>query len=162
MDGGRRERMGPTIGLVAAPRRQRGGVCRARDQYDPSPIFRRARDYCERAFSEWYIISTRHHLLAPHQVIGVGEPGLHRLSPQERQQWVEHVAAALLALHTRGSDSPHFVLYASQRYADLLQRAAPDLDIELPLSGLSLRERLRWYDDRLRTQSRVLRRDEPL
>jgi len=48
------------------------------------------------------------------------------------------------------------VLYAGQRHAELLQRANPDLVFELPLSGMSLYQRLRWYDDRLRIASRML------
>jgi hypothetical protein len=37
--------MSRRIALVAAPRARRGGVLRARDEFDPSPLFRRARDY---------------------------------------------------------------------------------------------------------------------
>jgi len=48
------------------------------------------------------------------------------------------------------------MLFASQRYADLLARVAPELPIELPLGGLPLRDRLRWYDERLRVRSRLL------
>jgi hypothetical protein len=144
------------IGLIAAPKRQRGGICRAYDQYDLSPVFRRARDYCDREYGEWYILSTRHGLLTPQQVIGTGEPALHTLSAGERWEWSGRVAAELTARRVRSAEPLTFVLYASQRYADLLLRAAPMLDIEQPLNGMALRERLRWYDERLRLRSRVL------
>ena len=58
------------IGLVAAAKVRRGGVCQAREQFERSPVFRRARDYCERTYDEWYILSAEHALLPPQQVIG--------------------------------------------------------------------------------------------
>jgi len=64
--------MARRIGLVAAPKRHRGGVCRAGEQYAVSPVFRRARAFCERTYGEWYILSTRHHLLPAHRVIAAG------------------------------------------------------------------------------------------
>lgn len=148
--------MARTIGLVAAPKRQRGSISRATEQYDVSPVFRRARDYCDRTFGEWYILSTRYHLLSPQQVIGPGEPVLHALPLEERTQWAECVAASLRERCARSAEPLTFMLYASQRTADLLVRAAPEIAIELPLSGLGLYERLRWYDERLRVESRML------
>ena len=50
--------MARKIGLVAASKRRRGGIARAHDQFDPSPVFRRARDFCDRSYSEWYVLST--------------------------------------------------------------------------------------------------------
>jgi hypothetical protein len=38
----------------------------------------------------------------------------------------------------------------------LLTRASPDVRFEAPLGGLTLGERLRWYDERLRVRQRLL------
>ncbi|MGZ3716473.1 MAG: DUF6884 domain-containing protein [Ktedonobacterales bacterium] len=150
--------MATTIALIAASRRQRGTICRAADQYDLSPVFRRARDFCERTYAEWYILSARHYVLSPLQVIGPDDTHVSILDANDRDIWAEHVARALIARQERSAERVHFALYASQRYADLLQRAAPTLTFELPLSGLGLVERLRWFDQRLRVRSRVLAR----
>ena len=58
--------MARKIGLVAASKRRRGGIARAHEQFEPSPVFRRARDFCDRSYSEWYVLSTMY-LLAPPQ-----------------------------------------------------------------------------------------------
>jgi uncharacterized protein DUF6884 len=150
--------MALTIALVAASRRQRGTICRAAEQYDYSPVFRRARDYCERKYPEWYILSARHYVLSPQQVIGPEDTSVHILDTDDRFVWAEHVTHMLIARQERSAEPVHFALYASQRYADLLQRAAPTLTFELPLSGLGFGERLRWYDERLHVRSRVLAR----
>jgi hypothetical protein len=146
------------IGLVAAARRQRGVLCRACEQFAPSPTFRRARAYCERHYSEWYVLTACDGLVAPQRVLGPGEHTLHTLGPQERAAWSARAATLLRERSARSGEPLVFVLYASQRWAEALQRAAPELALELPLAGMGLRERLRWYDERLRVRSRVLAR----
>lgn len=148
--------MARKIGLVTASKRRRGGIARAHEQFDPSPVFRRARDFCDRSYSEWYVLSTVYLLAPPQQVIGADEPALYLLSAAERLAWAEAVAGQLCARVGRSAEPLTFVLYASQLYADLLVRVVPNLIFEMPLAGMSFVERLHWYDDRLRTQPRVL------
>jgi uncharacterized protein DUF6884 len=148
--------MARRIGLVAAAKARRGGILRARDQFDVSPVFRRARDYCERGGMEWYILSGSYYLLAPQQVIGPDDAFIHALSADLRAAWAAEVARRLQRMRERSGEPLIFTLLASQRYADLLMRAAPDLPLDLPLSGLDLASRLRWFDHRLRVRSRLL------
>jgi hypothetical protein len=148
--------MAREIGLVAAPRARRGGILQARDQFEVSPLFRRARDYCERAGIEWYILSAAHGLLAPRQVIGDGGAAVQELTAEERLRWALDIATHLEALIARSGQPLTFILLASQRYADLLIRAAPHLPLTTPLAGLDTSARLRWFDERLRVRSRLL------
>lgn len=144
------------IGLVAASRARRGGILRARDQFGVSPLFRRARDYCEREGMEWYILSATHALLPPLQVVGDGEIFVQTLTVEERLRWAMDVVMRLDALVARSSQPAIFLLLAGQRYADLLTRAAPRLPLATPLAGLDTAARVRWFDDRLRVRSRLL------
>ncbi len=144
------------IGLVAAPRARRGGILQAREQFDPSPLFRRARDYCERVELEWYILSASHGLLAPRQVVGVGGVVVQTLNAEERLRWASEIVASLAVLIARSGQPLTFTLLASQRYSDLLRRVAPHLPLTTPLAGLDTSARLRWFDERLRVRSRLL------
>ena len=145
------------LALVAAPHRQRGLVCRARDQFSISPLFRRASAYCDRSFAEWYILSARHPVpILPNQVIGPGVCSLHALEADARMEWANHIAQWLNTQTAKSSDPIQWTLFASQRYADLLCRASPDVMIELPLLGLRLGERVRWFDERLHVSQRIL------
>jgi hypothetical protein len=144
------------IGLVAAPRARRGGMLRARDQFAVSPLFRRARDYCERIGVEWYILSATHTLLSPLQVIGDGGTPVQGLTAAERRQWAARVVTRLDALKARSSQRIVFTLLASQRYTELLARVDPRLPLQTPLAGLDTPARLRWFDERLRVRSRLL------
>ncbi|MEO7003744.1 MAG: DUF6884 domain-containing protein [Ktedonobacterales bacterium] len=144
------------IGLVAAAKVRRGGVCQAREQFERSPVFRRARDYCERTYDEWYILSAEHALLTPQQVIGPDGAHLHMVATEKRLRWAKQVAESLAERQRQSTEPLVFVLYASQRYAELLLRVAPDMPLEQPLSGMALRERVRWFDERLQVRSRLL------
>src|SRR5215831_2398238 len=131
---------------------QRGGVYPAAHQFARSPLFRRARDYCERAFDEWFVLCPGRPLLSPRQVIGRLPATLDELAAVERHTWAEMIGQTLREMTTQRSGDAHFVALASQRTVELLARAAPDLRIDAPLGGLTLGQRLRWYDERLRVR----------
>jgi hypothetical protein len=147
-----------TIGLLAASRMQRGVVCPAAEQFDRSPLFRRARDYCQRTLDGWFVLCPGRPLLAPQQVIGATPASLDALAAEARQRWAEAIARALRDIAARRSDEARFVVLASQRTVDLLARAAPDLRFDYPFGGLTLGERLRWYEERLQVRQRLLLR----
>jgi hypothetical protein len=119
-------------------------------------VFRRARDYCDRSYSEWYVLSTVYLLAQPNQVIGADEPALRVMHPAKRAAWAEAVAQQLRQRIARSAEPITFIVYASQHYVETLMRAAPDLTLESPLTGMSFVERLHWYDDRLRIRPRML------
>ncbi|HEX6819022.1 MAG TPA: hypothetical protein VF120_11660 [Ktedonobacterales bacterium] len=137
------------IGLVASSWRQRGTICRATDQFSPSPVFRRARDYCERAFDEWYILTPRYPLALPHQVVGPCTMRIADLGGEERICWVAELSQRLGERWRRSRYPIRFVLFSGARTAELVQRAVPFAEVVLPHAGLSLAERMRWYDERL-------------
>jgi hypothetical protein len=147
-----------TIGLLAASRTQRGVVCPAAEQFDRSPLFRRARDYCQRTLDGWFVLCPGRPLLAPQQVIGATPASLDALAAEARQRWAEAIARALRDIAARRSDEARFVVLASQRTVDLLARVAPDLRFDYPFGGLRLGERLRWYEERLQVRQRLLLR----
>jgi hypothetical protein len=147
------------IGLVAAPRARRGGVLQAREQFDASPLFRRARDYCERVGWEWYILSASHGLLTPRQVVSDNGAHIQTLSPDDRMRWAREIAARLRDLAAHTSQPLEVTLLASQRYAEMIGRAASDIPLITPLAGLGVSERLQWFEERLRVRSRLLTPD---
>jgi hypothetical protein len=151
----RRDVVAQRIGLVGAPRRQRGTVCQARDQFDPSLMFRRARDYCERAYDALYILSPHSGIVRAQQVIGPDAVPFARLDSEQRERWAVQVADELRALCEGSAEPPTFYLFASQRMARALKREAPFATIERPLGGMKVAEQRRWFEQRLRLTPRV-------
>jgi hypothetical protein len=147
--------MAQRIGLIGAPRRQRGTVCQAREQYDTSPIFRRARDYCERTYDALYILSPTHGLVPAHRVIGPDDTPFAHQDLEQKRRWEQQVAGELRAMCERSTEPPTFYLFAGQRVQRALLRAAPFATVEWPLGGMKVAEQRHWFEQRLRITRRV-------
>lgn len=53
------------IGLVSCTKDKREQARKPTDLYMESAFFRKAREYVEKNHDSWYILSAKHHLLAP-------------------------------------------------------------------------------------------------
>jgi hypothetical protein len=132
------------IGLVGCSRLKLSHPGPATQLYC-SPLFRLASRYCSLTCDLWFVLSARHGLVAPDQVLAPYDATLHRLGQEGRRAWAERVLAQL---GRRGLlDAGHrFVLHAGADYAGPL---APLLRAEQPLAGLPIGRRLAWYRQRL-------------
>lgn len=138
------------IGLVSCTKTKRDRPAVAAELYEPSTLFSKARRYCERHHDEWYVLSAKHHLLAPDD--GPIEPYDETLvgAPKaRRREWASVVADELEEGGLLRSDTV-LVIHAGRDYYEELVPLleAFDGEVRLPLEGLGIGERLQWYDDR--------------
>src|SRR5262249_1281589 len=93
----------------------------------------------------WFILSAKHGLVEPAQVLAPYDLALHRLDRSARQAWACRVVEQL---RQRGLlDSGHrFLLHAGADYAEPLATLLP---AEQPRRGLGIGRRLSWYRRRL-------------
>jgi hypothetical protein len=138
----------PTVGLVGCARRKLARAAPATELYT-SPLFRLASRFCAATCNCWFILSARHGLLEPTQVIEPYDATLHGLSRAEKDAWARGVAAQLRERDLL--DGRHrLLLHAGAAYADPL---APHLTAEQPLRGLTIGRRVAWYRRHLATLS---------
>lgn len=120
----------------------------ARDLYT-SPLFRKASAYAEATCDRWFILSAKHGLLAPDEVV---EPYDVKLGRSHRDpakdappiwSWADRVADQLRAAL---SDAPgvRLMLLAGAQYATVARRV--DWPCDEPLQGLGIGERLAWLN----------------
>ena len=130
------------IGLVACGRLKADRPLPARELY-VSPLFRAARAYAERRYGPdyWLILSARHGLVHPDQVLAANDLSLRQLSAAEREAWGDRVATELTDRFPAGT-----VLWF---HAGALYRAAiaPVVvhQVRAPLAGLGIGQQLAWY-----------------
>lgn len=121
----------------------------ARDLY-VSPLFRGSRRYVELACDEWGILSARHGLVLPDQVIEPYDVSLSgysretRLTPEQYREWLLRTFDQVAA---RWGRHVLYIVLAGRGYARALEGFP---HVELPLKGLALGPRLAWLRDRLR------------
>jgi DGQHR domain-containing protein len=128
------------IGLVGCSRRKGAHVAPARELYT-SPLFRLASRYCAASYDLWFVLSARHGLVDPEQVLEPYDTVLRGLDRASRDAWACRVVSQLQQRGLFGSGH-RFFLHAGADYAGPL---AQRLDAEQPLQGLSIGQRLAWY-----------------
>jgi len=126
------------IGLVSCSKSKLARPCAARDLYTASPLFRKARAYCERHYDAWYILSAKYGLVHPDLVIAPYDVTLKTMPQVERRAWGQRVAAQIRQLghHT-------FYAHAGEEYLAHLR----GITIVKVLEGCTIGQRLRWYNE---------------
>lgn len=114
----------------------------ARDLYR-SEVFQHSRAYAERYANEWWILSAKHGLLRPGDVIEPYDMPLSAASPAARQEWLANVTRSMTDV-IRPSDA--ITILAADDYAkpvaeSLVTRA---FRTSVPLECMSTAEKLEW------------------
>jgi len=131
-----------TVGLVSCVSRKRAQATDAQDLYE-SPLFLKARDYVEQTCDRWFILSAKHGLVAPQQVIEPYEETLNTKSRAERRQWADAVWRRLRAgLHC----SDRVVVLAGAHYREYLVPRIKQHGcvVDVPMEGLGIGQQLHW------------------
>lgn len=119
----------------------------AKDLY-ASPWFRKARRYAESTTQPWFILSAKHDLVHPDEVISPYDCTLSTMAVEHRRQWASRVLTELKP-HLYGVGS--IVLLAGNTYRQYLEPSlrTHGLEVSVPMKGLRIGEQLRWLNKRV-------------
>lgn len=106
---------GSMVGLVSCVAGKQATACAARDLYT-SPLFRMSRRLAELVCSEWGILSAKHGLVMPDDVIEPYNETLNRMPVDQRRLWAVKTRRALV----RRWPGRRFMILAGLRYATAL------------------------------------------
>lgn len=122
----------------------------ARDLY-VSKLFRLRRAYAEVVGVPWFILSAKHGLVRPDEVLAPYDMRLSNLSAANRRAWGSQVVAQLVAA-TGPLLGRVFEFHAGSHYVEAVRPHLERLGAALawPLEGLRLGEQLHWYKEFLR------------
>lgn len=133
------------IGLVGCVKKKRDEAVPACDLY-VSPLFRGRRAYVEATCDRWFILSAKHGLLSPSEVLDPYQDSLKEKPAAAKRAWATSVVAQITAaLDVAGMI---FEVHAGSSYRDfglvegLRHRGA---EIEIPAEHLSQGEQLAFY-----------------
>ena len=129
--------------LVSCVARKGASSTRAKDLY-VSEWFRRARAYAEATAAPWFILSAKHGLVSPDELLEPYEVTLNTMGIGERRAWAARVQHQM---DQRLPQVERIVVLAGQRYREFLmeylRRRGPT--VEVPLEGLRIGEQLDWF-----------------
>lgn len=128
--------------LVSCVKCKQGSPTPARELYT-SPWFRGVRELVESQGAEWRILSARHGLVDPGDVIAPYERTLKAMNAVEKRRWADEVLLQLLPL---ASGYERVVIFAGEDYRELLVEPLVEqgLEVDVPMAGLRQGEQLSW------------------
>lgn len=135
------------IGLISCVSRKHTRASEAQDLYR-SPLFTKARQYIERRCGTWFILSAKHGLVRPRQVIEPYEETLNTKTRAEREEWAQRIWADLLP-HIHAGDN--VVVLAGERYRKHLVpwMTQHGCVVEVPMEGMGIGRQLQWLSRQL-------------
>lgn len=132
------------IAIVSCVKTKRAVASAAADLYK-SALFRGLRTYAERNADIWYILSAKHHLVRPDEVIEPYEKTLNRMQKRERHEWAERVKAQLTDAIP---ENAQVILLAGMRYREEIEPFLRErFTVTVPLEGLSFGRQLAWLKE---------------
>ena len=138
------------LGLISCAKSKENYPCRADEMYRPSALFSKAHDYAIVQYDQVAILSAKHGLLLPHEVIEPYEQTLKAMRRKAKKQWAERVYKQLKDKFDFKIISEIF-FHAGMDYREylipLMRREG--VRVQVPLEGLRQGKQLQWYNIRL-------------
>ena len=133
------------IGLVGCAKKKKKQRSKAKDLYI-SDLFIKTRRYAETRYDQWFILSTKYHLVEPQTYIDPYDETLNEKTTDERKEWSKVVFGQIRSKFPNPSSCElHF--HAGARYREFLKPLLTEAgySCEVPLKGLKIGEQLAWY-----------------
>ena len=137
--------MANRVALVSCVKTKGKSAAAAKDLYI-SQLFMGMRRYAEQNADAWFILSAKHGVLRPDEVIAPYERTLKTMRKRDRVAWAERVQRQLLELLPAGAV---IVVLAGVPYRE---KVVPFLEshgftVEVPMIGLTFGQQLRWLEE---------------
>jgi hypothetical protein len=128
-----------TICLVGCGKKKLSQATFAKDIYT-SYYFCLKRQYAEKFADSWFIISAKHHLLSPNQIIEPYDKTLTNAGVKAQRDWAAIVAEQLGQV---ANPKDTIIILAGKDYFKQLLPLIQEFNTELPLKGLGQSEQNR-------------------
>lgn len=151
----------PVLALLSCTKKKAPAPCPAADLYAPSSFFRKAYALARRAARDTFILSAKHGLVHPGDVIAPYEQTLANSGRAERRAWALGVHRQLVA-RTEYREARTILWFAGEAYRqDLMPLVVGDgKRCVVPMEGLAQGEQLAWLtrNEQVRTEALPLPR----
>ena len=136
-----------TVVLVGCGKAKVKHAAPAKDLYTGA-LFRKARAWAERVGDEWGILSAKHFLVMPNQVIEPYDRKVHGLSRDYLRQWIWNTNWFIRSRWSLREKGIRFICLAGKDYAQAfhspLLLPSMKIEAEFPLEGMGLGRRLQF------------------
>lgn len=128
------------VALVACVKQKKEGIHPAHELFT-SAWFVKAKEYIEKVdFDDWYILSAKHHLVSPDQLIEYYPEHLNQYPKEQIDVWAKKTASQIAA---KNLSNEQLYIIGSEKYR-AIKSYLPDADIIEPLKGMGISQQMSW------------------
>lgn len=134
------ERKFQAVCLIGDTPNQRTYPCKARELFD-CPLFRDVVTFAD-LFAKWFIVSSKHGILSPEDVVQPYGDRIEWFDAYQRHQWMLNTSVTLKEI---AIPQTPFVCLAGGQYLRTFRRMG--ISLICPLAGMSTAQRRRWLKE---------------
>lgn len=131
------------ICLIACASQKQAVAASAQELYQ-SALFRKSIDWMQRQnFDSWFILSAKHGLVKPEQILEPYNLTLNTMKAAARQQWAKSVLYELMIVLPEPAS---ITFLAGSKYREYLSKPLRESGYEvlIPMQGLGIGKQLQW------------------
>lgn len=139
-----------TIVLLSCTKSKLNKPSQAQDLYSASPMFQKTLEYGKSLRPDkMYILSAKHHLVPLTKVLAPYDKTLKEMPKDEKEAWGEKVQSQMKSAGIN-PEKDKFIFLTGSEYMKPLLKFIPEKNIEKPMEGRRMGERLQWLNSQIK------------
>ena len=128
----------------------------AQELYSASPMFQKTLEYGKSLKPDkMFILSAKHHLVPLTKKLEPYDKTLKEMPKDEKEKWGEETVKQMKS-HGINVDKDNFIFLTGSEYMKPLTKYIPETNIEKPMEGRRMGERLQWLNSQIKKLKEVV------
>jgi hypothetical protein len=147
-----------TIVILSCTKSKLDKPSQAQDLYSASPMFKKTLEYGKSLKPDkMYILSAKHFLVPLNKVLAPYDKTLKEMPKDEKEAWGEKVISQMKSSGI-SLEKDKFIFLTGSEYMKPLLQYIPEGNIEKPMEGRRMGERLQWLNSQIKKLHEVAKR----
>ena len=147
-----------TIVILSCTKSKLDKPSQAQDLYSASPMFKKTLEYGKSLKPDkMYILSAKHFLVPLNKVLAPYDKTLKEMPKDEKKAWGEKVISQMKSSGI-SLEKDKFIFLTGSEYMKPLLQYIPEGNIEKPMEGRRMGERLQWLNSQIKKLHEVAKR----
>jgi hypothetical protein len=147
-----------TIVLLSCTKSKLDHKAPAQELYSPSPTFQKTLAYGKSLKPDaMYILSAKHYLVPLNKELSPYDQTLKEMPKEEKEVWGEEVIKQMKAKNIN-PEKTKFISLTGVEYMKPLLKYIPESNIETPLAGKRMGERMQWLNSQIGKLNEIFKR----
>jgi basic membrane lipoprotein Med (substrate-binding protein (PBP1-ABC) superfamily) len=130
----------------------------AQELYSASPMFKKTLEYGKSLNPDkMFILSAKHHLVPLNKELDPYDKTLKEMPKDEKEKWGEETVKQMKS-HGLNLEKDKFIFLTGSEYLKPFKEYIPEKNMEKPMEGRRLGERLKWLNSQISKLNEIFKR----